>query len=275
MLSAQNIHPSVILGKGTKIAPDVIIKEHSIIGDYVSIEAETKIYENCIIDASRRNIIDASSHIHSYCEFDYGVYIKANTTINKYAKITRNGSVGRMCQIGEHFTLADSNVDDYVIVGNNVTIEGSATVGSRTTIGNGVYLEHNLVVGRNVTLGDFVRVSSYTGIGTLSSIGKSSTVAQEVRILQSVQIGEHCKIGEAVNMNRFARIGNHVDITSRAYLGISSNVGSNVSIGYLAIIHDYARIPQGNQIQPAEVVIPTPSSIDLYRDCSKNVSSEQ
>lgn len=85
----------------------------------------------------------------------------------------------------------------------------------------------------------------------------------------------YCFYIENAMIEKYAEIGKKSEIKSKAFIGKYSVIQSNVIVGESAVIHKYAEIPKDSNVDAMEVVIRTPSSYDLYRNCDLNVSSDR
>lgn len=63
----------------------------------------------------------------------------------------------------------------------------------------------------------------------------------------------------------------------RGYVGQYCVIESNVKVGDWAVVHQYARISfhAFPEIKPTEIAIRTPTSLLLYEQCTRNVSSAE
>jgi NDP-sugar pyrophosphorylase family protein len=103
-------------------------------------------------------------------------------------QIRLEGSVliGRHCQIGDGAIIRDSCIDNFCIIGKNVTVERSAIM-DRTVVGDAAYIQDSII-------GRYVRVRSSAEVPTwvvgLSVIGDDVTIGRG-RMLAAMKVDPH------------------------------------------------------------------------------------
>lgn len=64
-------------------------------------------------------------------------------------------------------------------------------------------------------------------------------------------------------------------IGKRGYVGQYCIIGSKVNIGELAVVHEYAVLKPGVQVNPTEIIIRTQTSEIFYRRATEDLSTDE
>ena len=99
--------------------------------------------------------------------------------------------IGRHCQIGDGARIVDSCIDNYTIIGKNVTIENSAVM-DRVFIGDDAQIAQS-ILGRHVRVES--TVSKPMRIERMTTIADDVTIAAGTRLVAS-KIYPHLLIPE-------------------------------------------------------------------------------
>lgn len=175
----MKIHPTAIVSKKAKLAEDVSVGPHSIIGDNAVIGPNTRIGANCLIEGN--------TSIGSGCEVFTGAIIGSrpqdlkfkgekvfleigdNNIIREYCTFNPGTGDNAKTVIGNNnLFMAYSHIAHDCIVGNHCIIANNGTLAGHVTI------EDKAVVGGLVAIHQFVRV------GRLSIIGGCSKVVSDI-----------------------------------------------------------------------------------------------
>jgi UDP-3-O-[3-hydroxymyristoyl] glucosamine N-acyltransferase len=153
------IGPHCVIGKGVKIAADVIIGPGSSIGDHVEIGQGTR--------------LDANVSIYPNVKIGKRSHIASGTVIGSdgFGFANQQGAWHKIPQLGSVV------IGDDVDIGANTTVDCGAI--ENTIIENGVKLDNLIQVGHNV------------------KIGANTIIAGCVAIAGSTVIGKNCMIGGA------------------------------------------------------------------------------
>jgi UDP-3-O-[3-hydroxymyristoyl] glucosamine N-acyltransferase len=184
----SGIHPSVVVGNGTKIGENEAIAPNVVIGNNCKIGKNAKIYPSVVIGDE--------------VEIGDNVILYANVSIRERNKIGDNviihmGAVlgsdgfGYAFENGKYFKLPQMGnviVEDDVEIGANTTID-RATLGE-TIIRKGTKIDNLVQIAHNVEIG------SHTAIAALTGIAGSTTIGQYVRFGGQAGVVGHIKIGD-------------------------------------------------------------------------------
>jgi UDP-3-O-[3-hydroxymyristoyl] glucosamine N-acyltransferase len=166
----QEIHASAVisntatLGKDVRIAANVVIDDGVVIGDRVSIGANSVIGQN----SSLADDVRLMPNVTIY----YGVTIGKRTRIHSgvvvgadgFGYAPDKGVWNKIPQVG------GVQVGDDVEIGANTTIDRGAL--TDTIIGNGVILDNQIQIGHNVIVGDHTAMAGAVAVGGSAIIGK-------------------------------------------------------------------------------------------------------
>lgn len=178
----------------TQIDINVSIEPNTVIGTCVQIKNNTKIGNNCLIDAF--SIIDNSI-------LENSVVVHPNTIISD-SQINQNSQVGPFAQIKKETVILNN-----AIIGNFVEI-------SKSTIGSGTKAKHlsyigNSSVGQNVNIGAGTITCNYNGVNKNNTIiednafiGSNSSLVAPVKIGQGAIVAAGSCITENVEANDLA-----------------------------------------------------------------------
>jgi UDP-3-O-[3-hydroxymyristoyl] glucosamine N-acyltransferase len=144
------IHPSVKIGEGTVIQPNVFIGENVVIGNHCIIHSNVSIYENTVI--GNHVIIHSNSTIAG----DACYFQKRDTG---WVKLTSCGSV---------------KIEDEVEIGANCCIDRGVT--GVTFIGKGTKFDNQVQVGHDTHIGEHCFLVSQCGISGCSYIDDFCTI---------------------------------------------------------------------------------------------------
>jgi UDP-3-O-[3-hydroxymyristoyl] glucosamine N-acyltransferase len=135
----RSISLSAIVGKNTRIFPNVFIGDQVRIGDNCTIHPNVSIYDNCIIG---NNVI-----LHS------GVVIGADAFYYK----KRSTGYDRLLSVGK--VVIEDNVEIGALSSIDRGVTGETVIGSGTKIDNHVQVGHDTKVGKNCLFASMVGIS--------------------------------------------------------------------------------------------------------------------
>lgn len=203
-VTKPEIHPSVIIGKDTKISdsayigPYVVIGDNSIISDNVIINSHCIIGNNCIINSdttlhARVTLYD-DIRVGRSCILHSGVVLGADgfgfalSDTKTWYKVKQLGGV----QIGND-----------VEIGANTTIDCGAL--NDTVIKDGVKLDNQIQIGHNVVIGEHcilagqAAIAGSTKVGKYCAFGGASSIAGHLEIADCVNIAGTAVVGQSIN----------------------------------------------------------------------------
>jgi len=186
----QKIHATAVvsstasLGKGMRIAANVVIEDGVVIGDRVSIGANSVIGLNSQLGDDVRLMPNVTIY--------HGVTIGQRTRLHSGVVIGADGFGyapdkgvwNKIPQVGGVQLGCD------VEIGANTTIDRGAL--TDTIIGNGVILDNQIQIGHNVVIGDHTAMAGAVAIGGSAVIGKhcqfggGACVAGHINIVDNV-----------------------------------------------------------------------------------------
>ncbi|MEG1330519.1 MAG: UDP-3-O-(3-hydroxymyristoyl)glucosamine N-acyltransferase [Eubacterium sp.] len=179
--------------------------------------------------------------------------IGKNCNISESAKIAEYVSIGNNCTISDHVTIGEGTriyhnvvIAENVCIGKNCTIKSGAIIGEegfgfmkdknginfrvphlgKIIIGNYVDIGANTCIDRGVmedtVIKDHAKIDNLCHIAHNTAIGENTIVVALTLVGGSTKIGNHCWIGTST-------IRNLLEIGDEAFIGIGSNVVSNIA----------------------------------------------
>ena len=182
------IHNSVVLGKGVKIGPNVVIEEGSIIGSKTEIKAGS--------------FIGNGVNIGSECLIHPNVTINNDVVVGDFSIINSGSVVG-----GGGFGFSQDSTKAWhkipqsggVVISENVEIGANTTIDSGTfnptTIGKGVKIDNLVHIAHNVTICENTIIAGCVGIAGSAHIGEACQIGGAAGILDHVKIPDNSIIG--------------------------------------------------------------------------------
>ncbi len=168
-MNSSKIHPSAIIDKSAKIAPDVEIGAYTIIGPETVIEEGCKIGESANIQFSH---IGKNTKISPFAsiggepqDLGYkgektGVIIGENCWIREFATVNRASGEGSNTIVGNNCMLmAYTHVAHNCILEDNVIMANAATIGGHCRVGFGAFLGGMSVFHQHVRIGEMAIIS--------------------------------------------------------------------------------------------------------------------
>ena len=182
------IHNSVILGKGVKIGPNVVIEKGSIIGSKTEIKAGAfigngvEIGSDCVIHPNvtinKDVVVGDSSIINSGSVIGGGGFGFSQDSAKAWHKIPQCGGV-----------VISENVE----IGANTTIDSGTF--NPTMIGKGVKIDNLVHIAHNVTVCENTIIAGCVGIAGSAHIGEACQIGGAAGILDHVKIPDNSIIG--------------------------------------------------------------------------------
>lgn len=208
--SDRNIHPTAVLGEGTRVAPTATIGARTVLGRDCRIHPGVHIAEDCVLGDG--------------CVLFPGVVVYHGTRIGHRARIHANTVLG-----SDGFGFApDGGINvkvpqvGWVELGDDVEIGACSTVDrgalGPTRLGTGVKVDNQVQVAHNVQVGDHSMLASQTGISG------------------STTFGHHCITGGKAGFAGHIHIGARSIVAGNSMVAKDLPEGSFVS-GYLARPH--------------------------------------
>ena len=120
-----------------------------------------------------------------------------NKAVSKRIQLEGSVLIGRHCQIGEGSIIKDSSIDNFCIVGRDVTIERSAIM-DRVVIEDGATIQDS-IIGRHVRIASAKQ--NPTWVMGLSVVGDDVDVGEGAS-LTSTRVNPHMNVGPRENLQR-------------------------------------------------------------------------
>jgi len=190
----SEVHPTVIIGKGTQINKHVSIGPNVVIGKNVTIDENVCIGAGCVIGddvvIGEGSIFYPNVSIYNNVQIGHSAIIHSQVVIGSdgfgFAPVANGSGWQKVHQFGG------------VVIGHNVEI-GAATTIDRgalgdTIIGDGVKLDNHIQVAHNVEIGESTAIAGATAIAGSTTIGRNCTIAGAVGIIGHLVICDNVHI---------------------------------------------------------------------------------
>jgi UDP-3-O-[3-hydroxymyristoyl] glucosamine N-acyltransferase len=188
LVHPKGIHPTVIIGKNTKLGSDVAIGPYVVLDDGASVGDRTIIYSGCFIGNSTRIgsdcLIYPNVSIRERVEIGSRVIIHSGTVVGSdgFGYITIKGRHHKVPQVGS------VEIGDDVEIGANVTIDRARF--AKTIIGNGTKIDNLVQVAHNVIIGEDSMIVAQVGIAGSAIIGKGVVIGGQAGVAGHISVGD-------------------------------------------------------------------------------------
>jgi UDP-N-acetylglucosamine acyltransferase len=191
------IHPTAIVAKGAELAEDVSIGPYCIVGEHVRLGPRTTLLSHVVVEGH--------TEIGADCTIRHFANLGAPPQAAYGGEPTRL-VIGARNLIREHVTMhiGTAGGGGVTQVGCDGQFMATSHVGHDCVVGNNVILAHSATLGGHVQIGDFVMVSGlaaihqYCRVGPHSFIGGLAAVTKDV-IPYGLVWGNHAHL-EGLNL---------------------------------------------------------------------------
>ena len=158
---------------------------------------------------------------------------------------------------GQHCVIAESaSIGENVAIGHNCIIEDDVTIGDNTFIDSNTIIRTGVVIGKDSFIGSDCIIGEYWMDFCKDrkprkhplTIGGSALIRSGSILYAGSEIGKNIQTGHRVTIRERAKIGDHVsigtlsDIQGNCAIGNYVRLHSNVHIGQLSVVDDFAWI---------------------------------
>lgn len=192
---SSGIHATAVVHPSARVAHNVSVEAHVVIGENAVIDGGTRIGAGTVI--GDHVSIGRDCHIYPRVTIYAGVVLGDRVVVHAgavlgsdgfgYVRDSQSGHYQKFPQVGRLEIAAD------VEIGANATIDRGAL--DVTRIGRGVKIDNLVHVGHNVHIGEDVVIAAQTGISGSSSLGKDVVVGGQVGIADHVRIEDGAILG--------------------------------------------------------------------------------
>ena len=188
----EAIHPTAVLGKGTRLEKGVHIGPHVILDNGVRLKRNSTILAGSFIGANstvgENSLVYPNVTIRENVEIGKDVIIHSGTVIGSdgFGYARDRGTHHKIPQIG------GVKIEDDVEIGANVTIDRAAL--GVTRIGRGTKIDNLVQIGHNVDIGENCIIVAQVGIGGSTRVGNDSVLAGQVGLVGHIKIGNRVVI---------------------------------------------------------------------------------
>jgi len=190
---AAGIDPRAAIGADVVLGEGVFIGPHVVVSDGVKIADNVELHPGVVI--GRGSEIGEQSRIYPHVTLYDGVKIGKRVIIHSGSVIGADG-FGFTPHQSRHVKIpqvGNVEIEDDVELGANVTVD-RATLGT-TRIGAGTKVDNQVHIGHNVKIGPHTLIVAQVGIAGSVSIGHHVILAGQVGVVDHVEIGDHAVVG--------------------------------------------------------------------------------
>lgn len=175
-----DIHPTALVTKGAELADGVKIGPFSIIGEHVRIGPRTEVLAHVVIE--NRTTIGADCSVRNFANLGGPPHHTG------YRGEPTELVIGDRNRIWEHVTMhiAAPGGDGRTRIGNDGFYMAASHVGHDCVVGDNVVLAHSATLGGHVSVGDFVQVSGLAAVHQFCRVGRYSFIGGLAAVTKDV-----------------------------------------------------------------------------------------
>jgi len=185
------VHPTVKLGKGVCIGPQVWVDRDCVIDDRVTLFPGVRIYSGVKIGAD--TVLHSNTVVRERCVIGRMVILHQNVSIGADGFGYRPDETGKKLVKVPH--IGNVIVEDDVEIGANSCVDrgkfGSTVIGAGTKIDNLCQVAHNCRVGRGCLM------AGQSGMGGSTTIGDGVQMGGMAGIIDHINVGKGARLGAA------------------------------------------------------------------------------
>lgn len=155
-----------------------------------------------------------------------------NCSVDAYAIIEAGVVLGKNCRVGSHAVVREGTV-----AGDDVFIDSYAAVGGEPQIMN---FERATKTG--VKIGDRVVIREGVTISRASEEGDPTLIGDDCYLMAQSHVAHDCVVGKGVIICHQTKLGGHVEVRDKAFLGGGAAIHQFCRIGTLAMVAANAMI---------------------------------
>jgi len=203
---AAGVHPSAVIGQGTRLGEGVSIGPYAVIGgvnaigDRVHIGAHVVTGDNCVLGDD----VVLHAHVSLYAQVRVGARSILHTGVRAgvdgfgyalvdgvHRKVPQVGGcvIGNDVEIGANTTIDRGSVGDTEI-GDGVKIDNLVHIAHNVRIGERSIIVAQVGVAGSTTIGKYVTLAGQAGIPGHLEIGDGATIAAQAGVFSDVPAGE-------------------------------------------------------------------------------------
>jgi len=204
----KGIHPTAVIGEGTKLGRDLAIGPYVVIGKKCSIGDQTIIMPEVVIGDEVK--IGEGCTLHAHVCLREKVVL-GNRVILHNGVVVGSDGFGFALEGGKYFKIPQVGnviIEDDVEIGANVTID-RATLGE-TRIKEGAKLDNLIQVAHNCTIGENTVIAAQTGLSGSTHLGKGVRIGGQVGFAGHLEVGDGVSIGAQSGVHKSVPAGEYI-----------------------------------------------------------------
>lgn len=190
---APGVHPTAVVGTGTRLGMDVTVGAYAVLGDGVVVGDRVRIGAHTVVGDECELAEDVVLHPH--VTLYRGVKVGARSVLHSGARAGRDG-FGYVWSDGLHRKVPQVGgcvIGADVEIGANSTVD-RGSVGD-TEVGDDVKIDNLVHLGHNVRIGPHTVIVAQVGVSGSTTVGRGVTLAGQAGIQGHITIGDGATIG--------------------------------------------------------------------------------
>ncbi|XP_031631909.1 uncharacterized protein LOC116346130 isoform X2 [Contarinia nasturtii] len=182
-------------------------------------------------------------------------------------RFQQNVVIGSFSNVGPDNTI-DSNtrIDNYVTMGSSNKVQPDCRIGSYASIGDRNFIGCNTIIEGFTSIANDNNIGAQCKVLSYASIQNHVTIENDAKLCDYSTVFNNAKISMGSVLDRYSKLSSGAKLDPYVYLGQYSSVDGNIPNS--VVIHEYVTIPRDSVIVPREVIIRSPSSLQLYQQCA-------
>jgi len=198
--SLKGIHPTAIIGEGTKLGKDVAIGAYVVIGRNCSIGDASVLHPGTVLEdhvvIGANSLLYANVSVREQCRIGNNVIVQMGAVIGSdgFGFAFHDGKYHKIPQLGIVV------IEDDVEIGANTTID-RATMGE-TVICRGTKLDNLVQIAHNVEIGEHTAIAAQSGISGSTKLGKYVKLGGQAGLVGHISIGDNSAVGAQAGVTK-------------------------------------------------------------------------
>jgi UDP-N-acetylglucosamine acyltransferase len=188
----STIHPSAVVGRGSRLGNDCYVGPYSIIGDNVVLGDSVRIESHVVIDGL--TTIGDGTHIFPF------VSIGLPSQDLKYKGEPAETRIGERNRIREFVTIHRGTAGGGMLTktGEDCLIMAQAHIAHDCILGNGVIMANGATLAGHVVIEDLANIGAYSGVHQFCRIGREAYVGGYSVVVKdalpyALSVGNHAR----------------------------------------------------------------------------------
>jgi len=205
---APGVHPTALVGAGTKLGEGVAVAPHVVLGADCVIGDRVTILPGAVIGDGV--VIGPDSLIYPHAVVWKGSRLGARVIVHSGAVVGDDG-FGFLTREGRHVKVPQRGhvvLEDDVEIGANTCVDRATT--GVTLVERGTRIDNLVQVAHNVRIGPDSILCAQVGIAGSTSVGRRVTLAGQAGVTGHIEIGDEAMVGAQGGVTKSVPAGQQV-----------------------------------------------------------------